>query len=44
MRRVVGIDRLVLSVGDLSRSKEFYGKVLDFSRLHAQIRLSRGLH
>ncbi len=30
MPRVVGIDHLVLSVGDLARSKEFYGKVLGF--------------
>jgi catechol 2,3-dioxygenase-like lactoylglutathione lyase family enzyme len=28
--RVVGIDHLVLSVGDFARSKEFYRKVLDF--------------
>jgi catechol 2,3-dioxygenase-like lactoylglutathione lyase family enzyme len=28
MPRVVGIDHLVLSVGDLARSKDFYGKVL----------------
>jgi catechol 2,3-dioxygenase-like lactoylglutathione lyase family enzyme len=30
MARVVGIDHLVLSVGDFTRSKEFYGKVLGF--------------
>ena len=30
MPRVVGIDHLVLSVGDLARSKEYYGKVLGF--------------
>jgi catechol 2,3-dioxygenase-like lactoylglutathione lyase family enzyme len=30
MPRVVGIDHLVLSVGNLARSKEFYGKVLGF--------------
>ena len=30
MPRVVGIDHLVLSVGDLARSKEFYGKLLKF--------------
>jgi len=30
MPRVVGIDHLVLSVGDLARSKDFYGKVLGF--------------
>jgi catechol 2,3-dioxygenase-like lactoylglutathione lyase family enzyme len=30
MPRVVGIDHLVLSVGDLARSKDFYGKVLAF--------------
>jgi catechol 2,3-dioxygenase-like lactoylglutathione lyase family enzyme len=30
MVRVVGIDHLVLSVGDFARSKEFYGKVLGF--------------
>jgi len=30
MPRVVGIDHLVLSVGDLARSKEFYRKVLGF--------------
>jgi len=30
MPRVVGIDHLVLSVGDFARSKEFYGKVLGF--------------
>jgi catechol 2,3-dioxygenase-like lactoylglutathione lyase family enzyme len=30
MARVVGIDHLVLSVGDLTRSKDFYGKVLGF--------------
>jgi len=28
MPRVVGIDHLVLSVGDFARSKEFYGKLL----------------
>src|SRR5207237_890442 len=30
MPRVVGIDHLVLSVGDFSRSKAFYGKLLGF--------------
>jgi catechol 2,3-dioxygenase-like lactoylglutathione lyase family enzyme len=30
MARVIGIDHLVLSVGSLRRSKDFYGKVLDF--------------
>jgi catechol 2,3-dioxygenase-like lactoylglutathione lyase family enzyme len=30
MAAVVGIDHLVLSVGDLARSKEFYGKLLGF--------------
>lgn len=30
MARVVGIDHLVLSVGDFARSKDFYGKVLAF--------------
>ena len=30
MPRVVGIDHLVLSVGDLARSREFYDKVLGF--------------
>ncbi len=30
MPRVVGIDHLVLSVGDFARSKEFYDKVLGF--------------
>jgi catechol 2,3-dioxygenase-like lactoylglutathione lyase family enzyme len=30
MPRVVGIDHLVLSVGDFARSKEFYGKLLGF--------------
>jgi catechol 2,3-dioxygenase-like lactoylglutathione lyase family enzyme len=30
MPRVVGIDHLVLSVSDLARSKDFYGKVLGF--------------
>src|SRR2546421_5607497 len=30
MPRVVGIDHLVLSVGDFARSKEFYRKVLGF--------------
>ena len=30
MPRVVGIDHLVLSVGDFDRSKEFYRKVLGF--------------
>jgi len=30
MPRVVGIDHLVLSVGDLARSKEYYRKVLCF--------------
>jgi catechol 2,3-dioxygenase-like lactoylglutathione lyase family enzyme len=30
MPRVVGIDHLVLSVGDFERSKEFYGKLLKF--------------
>jgi catechol 2,3-dioxygenase-like lactoylglutathione lyase family enzyme len=28
--RVVGIDHLVLSVGDLARSKDYYAKVLGF--------------
>jgi catechol 2,3-dioxygenase-like lactoylglutathione lyase family enzyme len=32
MPRVVGIDHLVLSVGDFERSKEFYGKLLGFLR------------
>jgi catechol 2,3-dioxygenase-like lactoylglutathione lyase family enzyme len=30
MPRVVGIDHLVLSVGDFARSKDFYRKVLGF--------------
>jgi catechol 2,3-dioxygenase-like lactoylglutathione lyase family enzyme len=30
MPRVVGIDHLVLSVGDLARSKDYYRKVLGF--------------
>ena len=30
MPRVVGIDHLVLSGGDLARSKDFYGRVLGF--------------
>jgi catechol 2,3-dioxygenase-like lactoylglutathione lyase family enzyme len=30
MASVVGIDHLVLSVGDLERSKKFYGKLLGF--------------
>jgi catechol 2,3-dioxygenase-like lactoylglutathione lyase family enzyme len=30
MPRVVGVDHLVLSVGDFARSKEFYRKLLDF--------------
>jgi catechol 2,3-dioxygenase-like lactoylglutathione lyase family enzyme len=30
MPRVLGIDHLVLSVGDFERSKDFYGKVLGF--------------
>jgi len=30
MPRVTGIDHLVLSVGDLARSKAFYGRVLGF--------------
>jgi catechol 2,3-dioxygenase-like lactoylglutathione lyase family enzyme len=30
MPRVVGIDHLVISVGDFKRSKAFYGKVLGF--------------
>src|ERR1700691_1250352 len=30
MLRVVGIDHLVLSVGDLARSKDWYGKLLKF--------------
>ena len=30
MPRVVGIDHLVLSVGDFARSKDFYGKLLRF--------------
>jgi len=30
MPRVGGIDHMVLSVGDLARSKDFYGKVLGF--------------
>ena len=30
MPRVVGIDHLVLSVGNFARSKDFYGKVLGF--------------
>jgi catechol 2,3-dioxygenase-like lactoylglutathione lyase family enzyme len=30
MPRVVGIDHLVLSVGDFARSKEFYGRLLGF--------------
>ena len=30
MPRVVGIDHLVLSVGDFARSKAFYGKLLGF--------------
>ena len=28
--RVVGIDHIVLSVGDFARSKEFYSKLLSF--------------
>jgi catechol 2,3-dioxygenase-like lactoylglutathione lyase family enzyme len=32
MPRVVGIDHLVLSVGNFARSKEFYGKLLGFLR------------
>jgi len=32
MPRVVGIDHLVLSVGDFARSKEFYDKLLKFLR------------
>jgi len=30
MPRVIGIDHLVLSVGDLARSKAYYGRVLGF--------------
>jgi catechol 2,3-dioxygenase-like lactoylglutathione lyase family enzyme len=30
MPRVVGVDHLVLSVGDFARSKAFYAKLLDF--------------
>ena len=30
MPRVVGIDHIVLSVGDLARSKDYYGRVLGF--------------
>ncbi len=30
MPRVVGVDHLVLSVGNFARSKEFYDKVLGF--------------
>jgi catechol 2,3-dioxygenase-like lactoylglutathione lyase family enzyme len=30
MPRVVGVDHLVLSVGDFARSKEFYAKLLKF--------------
>ena len=30
MTRVIGIDHLVLSVGDFARSKEFYDRVLGF--------------
>jgi len=30
MPKVVGIDHLVLSVGDFARSKDFYGKLLKF--------------
>ena len=30
MPRVVGVDHLVLSVGNFARSKEFYGKLLRF--------------
>jgi catechol 2,3-dioxygenase-like lactoylglutathione lyase family enzyme len=30
MVRVVGVDHLVLSVGDFARSKEFYGRLLGF--------------
>jgi catechol 2,3-dioxygenase-like lactoylglutathione lyase family enzyme len=30
--RVVGVDHLVLSVGDFERSKEYYGKLLGFLR------------
>jgi catechol 2,3-dioxygenase-like lactoylglutathione lyase family enzyme len=30
MPRVVGIDHLVLSVGDFERSKDYYGKLLEF--------------
>ena len=32
MPRVVGIDHLVLSVGDFERSKEYYGKLLGLLR------------
>jgi catechol 2,3-dioxygenase-like lactoylglutathione lyase family enzyme len=32
MPRVVGIDHLVLSVGNLAPSNDFYGKVLGFLR------------
>jgi catechol 2,3-dioxygenase-like lactoylglutathione lyase family enzyme len=38
MPRVVGIDHLVLSVGDFARSKDFYDKVLgflEFKRKHS---------
>jgi catechol 2,3-dioxygenase-like lactoylglutathione lyase family enzyme len=30
MPRVVGIDHLVLSVGDFDRSKAFYARLLEF--------------
>ena len=40
MPRVVGIDHLVLSVGDFMRSKAFYGKLLGFLGLQAEIRIS----
>ena len=41
MPRVVGIDHLVLSVGDLARSKAFYGKVLGFLGFKLQARRRR---
>ena len=42
MPRVVGIDHLVLSVGNFARSKQFYGKVLGF-RLARTVATPSGL-
>ena len=41
MPRVVGIDHLVLSVGDFARSKAFYDKLLKISRLQIETRIRR---